>query len=141
VPVAQETPAFVTFVARVRGDAERYLPILRDAVRQVDREVPIYSVETLDRRLRESLAKPRFYTTAVEFFGVLALLLAVIGVYGVAAHSIAQRMHEIGVRVAMGATPGEVRFMLLRQSLAPVVLGLAAGVAGAGVGTIVESPD
>ena len=92
----------------------------RGAVQQVDRQVPIYDVKTLDERLSDMLATPRFYTTAVLFFGGFALLLAVVGIFGAASYSIAQRTHEIGVRIAVGATTGGVRGMLLWQSMLPV---------------------
>jgi putative ABC transport system permease protein len=103
----------------------------RDAVQQVDRQVPVYDVKTLDERLSDMLATPRFYTTAVLFFGGFALLLAVVGIYGAASYSIAQRTHEIGVRIAVGATAGGVRGMLLWQSMLPMGCGAAAGIAGA----------
>ena len=121
----------MTFVACVHGDPNRYLPLVRDAIRQVDAHVPVYNAMTLSRRLDESLAKPRFYTTAILFLGGFAILLAVIGVYGVASYSISQRTHEIGVRIAVGASPGRLRIALLRQSMLPVAVGMTAGVAGA----------
>jgi predicted permease len=127
------------FVVRVRGKPEAYIPMLRDLAQQVDRSVPMFDVKTMDQRLSENLAGPRFYATAVLFFGAFALLLAIVGVYGAAAHSIAQRTHEIGVRIAVGAAPWEVRTMILRQSLAPVVLGLAVGIAAAlGLGRLLN---
>lgn len=130
-PVDHWTPGFATFVARVRGQAEPYLAICRDALRQLDPSVPVYDVKTLDQRLTDNLRRPRFYTTAILFFGAFALLLALIGIYGLAAYAIAQRTHEIGVRIAVGARLGQVRFMLMRQSMAPLMLGLMAGAGGA----------
>jgi ABC-type antimicrobial peptide transport system permease subunit len=127
LPAAQHPALFMTFVARVHGKPERYLPVCRDAIQQVDPQLPVYGVMTLGQRLDETLAKPCFYTTAVLFLGGFAVLLAVIGVYGVASYSISQRTHEIGVRLAVGASPGRLRFALLRQSMLPI----AAGVAGA----------
>ena len=127
----QSRPPGAALVARVRGKPEAYIPMLRDLVQQIDHGVPIFDVKTLDQRLSEELASPRFYTTAVLFFGGFALLLAIVGVYGAASHSVAQRAHEIGVRVAIGATPQEVRLMIMGQSLAPVAIGAAAGAAAA----------
>jgi len=129
----QQPPPFVTFVARTRGKPEPYLAACRSAVQQVDPQVPVYDVTTLRQRLDNLLAGTRFYTIAILFFAVLAALLAVIGVYGAATHSIAQRTHEIGVRVAVGAAPVEVRRMLLRQSCLPVAAGAIAGI-GASLG-------
>jgi predicted permease len=119
----------MTFVARVDGRPEAALPMLRDTIRAVEPKVPVFSVETFDQRLRDSLARPRFYATAVIFFGGFALLLAVIGVYGVASFAIAQRTAEIGVRLAIGAPPARVRTMLLREGLLPVATGTIAGIA------------
>jgi putative ABC transport system permease protein len=96
----------------------------------VDAEVPVYDVNTLDGLKGNTLARARFYTTVVSFFGAFALLLAVLGIYGAASFSIAQRTHEIGVRLAVGATPQRMRAMLLRQSLMPVAAGMAMGIAG-----------
>jgi putative ABC transport system permease protein len=131
MPLAQYRVGAATFAVRVRGDAARYLPLLRDSLAQVDPSVPPYGVVTLDTRLRDSLARPRFYTTAVLFFAAFALLLAVVGVYGAAAYSIAQRTREIGLRMAVGASPLGLRASLLRQSLLPVAGGMAGGVAAA----------
>jgi ABC-type antimicrobial peptide transport system permease subunit len=137
--VAQEPPAFATFVARVRGNPQRYLAVLRDALQRVDRQVPVYDVTPFDRRLQDILAKPRFYTTAILFFGGFALLLAVIGTYGVASYSIVQRTHEIGVRIAVGASPCRLRGMLSRQSMLPVAAGMLIGVAcAAGLGRFLQ---
>jgi ABC-type antimicrobial peptide transport system permease subunit len=115
-------------------------------VQQIDSEVPVYDVRTMSQRLEEFLAGARFYASAVLFFAVLATLLAAIGVYGVAAHSIAQRTHEIGVRIAVGAAPAEVRLMLLRQSVLPVAAGTIAGIAaslelGRLIGHLIEKAE
>jgi predicted permease len=127
----RRAPSFMTFAARVRGRTIAYLPVCRDAIQGVDRQVPVFDAKTLDDRLAEALAQPRFYTTAVMFFGAFGLLLAVIGVYGMASYSIIQRTHELGVRIAIGASAQRMRWMLLLESLLPVAIGLAAGVAGA----------
>ncbi len=124
-------PLFLTFVVRVKGDARLYLAACRDAALRVDPEVPVYDVETLDRRLEQSLARPRFFSTAVLFFGILALLLAAIGAYGMASYSVARRTHEIGVRIAVGGSTRGVRAMLVWQGMRPVAVGVMVGVAGA----------
>jgi len=134
------TPQAMTFVARVHGNTQAYLPRCRDAIQSLDRQVPVFNLKTFDEMLAEDLARPRFYTTAVVFFGAFALLLAIIGMYGVASYSIAQRTHELGVRLAIGASAEKMRWMLLRQSLLPVAAGMIAGVAGAvGLGQFLQS--
>jgi ABC-type antimicrobial peptide transport system permease subunit len=139
VPAAQTPRDFLTLVARVHGRPENYLPVVRDAVQAVDREVAAFGVRTLDDYLAELLARPRFYTTAVLFLGGFALLLAMVGIYGVASYSVTQRAHEIGVRIAVGASSRGVRFMILRESLLPVAVGMAAGTSGAiGLGQFLQ---
>ena len=88
-------------------------------------------MKTLDQRLSETLGRPKFYTTSVLFLGCLALLLAVIGVYGTSSRAITQREHELGVRMALGASARRVRLMILRESFVPVGMGVVAGVGGA----------
>jgi ABC-type antimicrobial peptide transport system permease subunit len=76
----------------------------------------------------------RIYSTAVLFFAAFALLLVVIGIYGSVSYSVAQRTHELGVRIALGTTPGRLRAVLLRQSLITVAAGIVPGIAGAVLG-------
>jgi predicted permease len=134
-PIEQSPPGFVTFVAKVRGSPEAYLAVCRDAVQGIDRHVPVYNVRTLEQSLAAALARPRFHTTSMLFFAGFALLLAVVGTYGVVTHSVAQRTHEMGVRIAVGASPHQLRGMLFRQSMQPVGVGMLAGVcAAAGLG-------
>jgi putative ABC transport system permease protein len=130
-PLEQSPPGSMTFVARVRGPASAYLRTCQTALQQVDPAIPVYDAQTLDQRLSGNLLRPRFYTTAVLFLGVFALLLAVIGIYGVVAYSVTQRTHEIGIRIALGAAPGRLRTTLMGQSMLPVAAGMALGVAGA----------
>ena len=138
-PIEQATPGSLTFVAKVRGNPESYLAVCRDAVRRADRDVPVYDVKTLNQRLADVLALPRFYTTAILFFAGFALLLAMAGTYGVATYSVAQRTHEIGVRLAVGGSPDRIRGMLLRQSMLPLGAGMLAGVFGAaGLGRFLQ---
>jgi predicted permease len=127
-PVQEEPGPSLTFVIRVRGDASAYLSRCRDAVSAIDPAVPVYQVQTLDQRLSETLTQPRFYTISIFFLGSVSLLLAIIGVYGTSTYVIAQRRHELGIRMALGAVPVQVRTMMLRQGLAPVGAGLAAGI-------------
>ncbi len=127
----QGAPSYLTFVARVHGDAASYVAVCRDAVQRVDRQVPVFGAKTLDDRLAQALATPRFYTIAILSFGSFALLLAMTGIYGVASYSIAERTHEIGVRMAVGASTRNMRALIMRQSLLPAVIGAAAGVSGA----------
>lgn len=127
-PTQEEPGPALTLVARVDGPAEAYLARCRDAVRSADRSVPIYDVKTLDQRLAEVLARPKFYTTTTVFLGLLAVWLATVGIFGTAAYSIAQRRHEMGVRMAVGASYLRIRNMVVRESFIPIIYGTAVGV-------------
>jgi ABC-type antimicrobial peptide transport system permease subunit len=93
--------------------------------------VPVYDVKTLEQRLSDVLARPKFYTTATLFFTALAVLLAAVGIYGCADYSVANQKHEMGIRMALGASYVRIRSMMLRENLGPVAAGIAAGIAGA----------
>jgi predicted permease len=129
--VPSDTPGsfFSTFVARVDGRAEDRLAAIRDTIRSVDPEVPVFGVKTMEQRLDERFARPKFYRTAVWIFAAFALLLAVIGIYGVVSYAVAQRIHEMGVRLVLGATPLSLRGTLLTQALIPVGAGAISGIA------------
>ncbi len=122
---------FSAFVVRVNGRAEDHLAMIRDAIQSVDREVPVFGVKTMEQRLADSLARPQFYRTAVLSFAAFALLLAVIGIYGVVSYTVARRTHEMGVRMALGTTPARLRVSLLRQGLIPIAGGAIPGIAAA----------
>ncbi len=130
----------VTIVARVEGRPEDHLAIIRDTVKAVDPQVPVFDLKTLDARLDEALVRPKFYSTAAFFFAGFALLLAIIGIYGVVSYSVAQRSHEMGVKLALGTTPGRLRAAMLRQALITVAWGAIPGVLGAMLsGRFIES--
>lgn len=128
-PFSQTTPLFATFVVRVNGVAEQYLPLCRDVVRRMDPRIPVYDAKTLAQRLDDHLARPRFYTVAITALAGFALLLALIGIYGASTYAISQRTKEIGIRVAIGANLTEVRMMLLRQGMWPILAGISIGLA------------
>ena len=130
-PVEEEPPSALTFVASVSGDPRHYLTQCRDAVVGLDRSVPVYEVKTLDQSLSETMERPRFYTTSVLFLAALALLIAVAGVYSTSSRAITQREHELGVRIALGASMQQIRTLILRQGTIPVAFGILAGIAGA----------
>jgi putative ABC transport system permease protein len=133
-------PAALTIVARVDGRARDRIGVVRDAVASVDAKVPVFDIRTMDERLETTLARPQFYSTAVAFFSGLGLLLAVIGVYGVTSYSVLQRTREMGIRLALGTTPGRLRAALLRQSSRTIALGALTGLAMAiGFGRYLQS--
>jgi len=134
--VANESQVFVpyrsvfssaTIVARVGGHAEDQLAAIRDTVQSIDPQVPVYSAKTMQQRLDEAFARPSFYRTAIWIFAGFALLLTMIGVYGLLAYRVGQRTKEIGVRMAFGATQNNLMRMVLRHALLLVCVGLAVG--------------
>jgi len=131
--IPSETPGgfFSTFVARIDGRAEDHLAAIRDAIQSVDPQVPVFGVKTMEQRLDEVFGGPRFYRTAVWIFAGFALLLAVIGIYGIIFYAVVERTQEMGVRMALGRTPFQLRGILLRQGLLMVIAGAIPGIAGA----------
>jgi predicted permease len=116
-----------TFVVRVDGAAQQHLARVRDAIRSVDPEVPVFGVKTMEQRLDETVARPRFYRTMVWAFTGFALLLVVVGTYGILGYAVARRTHEIGIRMALGATQGRVARFVVGEVLLMVCAGIAGG--------------
>jgi hypothetical protein len=131
IPSATPGSFFSTFVVRVGGRAEDHSAGIRDAIKAVDPQVPVYGVKTMQQRMDEVFADPKFYRTAIWTFAGFALLLAMIGIYGIVSYAVVQRAQEMGVRMALGRTPLQLRGMLLRQGLLMVVAGAIPGIAGA----------
>jgi len=131
--IPSETPGsfFSTFVVRVDGRAEDRLAVIRDTIRSVDPQIPVFEVKTMEQRMNQVFANPKFYRTAMWTFAGFALLLAVIGIYALVSYAVVQRTQEMGVRMALGRTPGQLRGLMLRQGLLTVAAGAVPGVAGA----------
>jgi hypothetical protein len=116
---------------RFDGSAAPVIASIRRALQDQDPNVPIMRVRLMEEYINTRLARERLIAYLSSFFGVLALGLAALGLSGVLASVVAQRTREIGIRIALGARPGDVARMVLRFSLVPVVAGLAIGVAAA----------
>jgi putative ABC transport system permease protein len=129
-PILDDLDA-MTFVLRGRSAPESLLPATRAAIAGIDRDQPIYDVKTMEERFQVRTQTERFSTGVYGALGLLGLTLAAIGIYAVLAFSVSQRLPEIGIRSALGATPGEVRLLILRDALWVTVLGLALGTGGA----------
>jgi predicted permease len=117
-----------TFVVGIGGRAEDHLAAIRDTIQSVDPQVPLYSVKTMQQRLDEAFARPSFYRTAIWIFAGFALLLTIIGVYGLLAYEVARRTNEIGIRMALGASQSSLVRMVLQEALLMVCVGLAVGI-------------
>jgi predicted permease len=105
--------------------------VLRDVVASVDKDLPLLNIRTQDAQISDRTRQERIFVSLTSGFGLLALILACIGVYGVMAYSVSQRTYEIGIRMALGAEPERVRRMVLREATWVVALGILAGVCGA----------
>lgn len=121
----------VNIQIRTNGDPAAVTAPVRQMINQVDDKLPIYGVTTMHEQIAERHNQDRLSAQLVSFFGGLALILACIGLYGVMAHGVARRTNEIGIRMALGAKGGNIAWMVLRETLVLVGIGLAIGVPAA----------
>lgn len=131
VPASEPSGFRTSFVVRVNGRAEEFLGIVRDTIRSVDDQVPLFGVKTMEQRLDEGLVRPNIYRTSVLFFAGFALLLAVIGIYGIVSYAVGRRTKEMGVRLVLGAMPARLRGNLLARGLLTILAGAIPGLIGA----------
>jgi len=131
LPLPQEPPESMAIVARTQGDPAAAGPAIEAAMQQLNKDLPLFQIRTMDDVLGTSLARQRMSMLVFVIFALVALTLASIGLYGVVAHGVTERMHEIGVRIALGAEQWHVVGMIVRQGLSMALVGTAIGVAGA----------
>ncbi len=123
--------ARVTLVAKTSGDPLRLAETIRRTAAAVDRDVAIFRTITLEAHLAEAVSANRLTAVLVATCGAMAFALAVVGVYGIVAYAVVRRTREIGVRVALGARPGQVLGLLVREGGRVIAVGVALGVAAA----------
>jgi predicted permease len=131
VPLLQNYSGAGTLHVRATGDAAQITAAVRGVVKELAPNVPLLNVQTLSDRVDQSLNGQRLQTRLLAFFGLLALLLSSIGIYGVMAYSVAQRTREIGIRMALGARSQNVLSLVVRQGMALVMGGVALGLIAA----------
>ncbi|HKW74614.1 MAG TPA: ABC transporter permease [Terriglobales bacterium] len=128
IPDTQLNFGAMTFCLRTSVEPHSIASAVRNAVSSMDPDLPIYDIKTMDEYLAATLVTPRFQAMLLEAFAGLALLLTAIGLYGVVSYAVAQRTHEIGVRITLGASRGKVVAMVLKSGLQLTAIGVAAGV-------------
>jgi putative ABC transport system permease protein len=117
----------MTIVVRTKVEPRSLAAAAQDTVRSLDRNLPVSNVVTMEQVIADSLWQPRFNLQLIGFFASVALALAAIGLYGVMSYSIAQRTHEVGLRMALGAQRGDVIKLVLIQGIKLTLLGLTLG--------------
>jgi putative ABC transport system permease protein len=127
LPISQESPASLKVVARTSGDPLALSPAVRGAVAALDRDLPLDAVASLETVAAKNASAYSLFGALFSVFGLAALILASVGIYGVIAFSVQQRTREMGIRMALGAQRGQVMGLLLRQGARQLALGLGAG--------------
>ena len=131
LPLAQTAYGSMTLVVRTTGEPLSLAPAIRSAVRAIDPDQPVYQVRSMDQLLSEMVAQRRFSMALLGTFAGLALLLGLVGVYGVTSFLVAQRTREVGLRIALGAQPAQLVGMVVRQGMAVAAIGLGVGLVAA----------
>ena len=131
LPMAQLPSRGADFVLRSAQQADALAVLVRRKMAEVDRTIPLYRLSTLESRVAQSISPRRFQTFLFGLFGSASLLLAAIGVYGLAHYTVLQRLPELGIRVALGATRLEILELVVGQNLLVTIIGLAFGICGA----------
>ncbi|HEX5413776.1 MAG TPA: ABC transporter permease [Terriglobia bacterium] len=130
VPFDQWPMQSPALLVRTTGSAALSAAAISSEVRAVNKNLPPPVIRSMDEILADSVAQPRYQTILLDLFGIVALVLATVGVYGVLSYSVAQRTHEIGIRMALGADKRDVLRMVVGQGIKLALIGVAAGVAG-----------
>ena len=135
IPMSQNYNSSGSLMVRTTRDPESVIAAVRNEVRAIDPNLPVFDVKTLAQHMRLALFPARVAATVLGVFGMVALMLAAIGIYGVTSYSVAQRTREIGIRIALGAQLGDVLKLILRHGVRLTMLGVSLGLVGAWIVT------
>ena len=142
LPFRTDPRGFMALVVRSQGDPTLMTPILREEVRAIDADLPLFGIRTLDESLAQSRWPFRIFGSMFAIFALIALVLSAVGLYAVTAYAVSQRTQEIGIRMALGAQRNDVSWLFFRGSFNQIGIGLSLGIAGAfGVGQLFSSTD
>jgi predicted permease len=137
LPFRTDPRGFMNLVVRSAGDPNLMTPILREEVRAIDPDLPLFGIRTMDAALQQARWPFRIFGSMFTIFALIALTLSAVGLYAVTAYAVSQRTQEIGLRMALGAQGNQVAWLFLRRSFVQLTIGLTIGVAGAlGVGAL-----
>jgi putative ABC transport system permease protein len=131
VSLAQNAPPYATLAIRTTGDPLRFTKAVREQVQALDRDQPVALVRTMDDLVEEQVGQRRLLVILLGSFALIALLLALIGIYGIIAYSVAQRTQEMGIRRALGAQPSDILGLVVGQGIRLALAGVAVGIAAA----------
>jgi predicted permease len=140
LPLRGQAPTFAMLVIRAQRDAASLTSLLREEMRAIDPDLPLFGILTMDQLLAQQRWAFQIFGSMFAIFAAIALALSAVGLYAVTAYSVAQRTQEIGVRMALGAQSAQVLWLILRRAVVQMTIGLAIGIGGAlGVGKLLES--
>src|SRR6185436_18461953 len=127
IPAPQMPFNQMTLIVRTGNDPHSLITAVQNEVHAMDQEVPVFSIKTMDEYISATVATPRFNATLLVIFAAVALVLTIVGLYGVMSYSVAQRTNEIGIRLALGAQSRDVLLMVVKHGSKLILIGLAIG--------------
>jgi predicted permease len=140
LPYRADAQRFAMLIVRTAAEPGTVTPLVREEMRSVEPDLPLFDVQTMDQRLAQMRWPMRVFGSMFAIFAGIALVLSAVGLYAVTAYSVAQRTPEIGIRMALGAQPESVLWLVLRRALGQLAIGLPIGMAAAfGVGRLLQS--
>jgi putative ABC transport system permease protein len=126
-PFRQAPPYYTTILLRTQSDPLQFISPAREQIAGVDPDLPVYNIKPMDRLITESIIGIAYVASMMAVLGVIALVLASVGVFGVMSYSVGERAHEIGIRMSMGAQTSDILRMVLRSGMTLTLLGLGIG--------------